>query len=50
VDKSQIGAENRGAGLGLAIAREIVQAHQGEIFAYSNRGDGSVFVVKLPFA
>ena len=36
-----------GAGLGLAIAREIVEAHGGSITANSNR-EATVFTVKLP--
>jgi signal transduction histidine kinase len=35
-----------GAGLGLAIAREIVQAHGGQI--YLRGGQGSTFVLTLP--
>jgi two-component system OmpR family sensor kinase len=37
-----------GAGLGLAIAREIVQAHGGRIWAESVEGLGSRFTVELP--
>lgn len=38
-----------GGGLGLAIARGLVEAHQGEI-AVSNTDDGCRFVVRLPVA
>jgi PAS domain S-box-containing protein len=38
----------RGIGLGLAICREIVEAHGGEIEAESHIGKGSVFRVTLP--
>ncbi len=44
-DKARSGGEN--AGLGLAIAGEIVRAHGGDITAHSIPGKGSVFVVKL---
>lgn len=37
-----------GTGLGLAICRQIVQQHQGHIWAESRLGEGSVFFVTLP--
>ena len=37
-----------GNGLGLAIARNIVQAHKGKIHAESNYGKDATFVVNLP--
>lgn len=40
-------AGDGGAGLGLAIARGIVEAHDGEI-AVSNEGAGCRFVVRIP--
>jgi signal transduction histidine kinase len=36
-----------GAGLGLAIARGIVEAHRGSLIVQSQPGSGSMFVVRL---
>jgi two-component system OmpR family sensor kinase len=54
-DKSRRGDRTRGVGLGLAIAREIIQAHGGSISigdpaASNSSAHGSVFVVKIPLA
>jgi signal transduction histidine kinase len=38
-----------GLGLGLWIARQIVDAHGGRITVESREGEGSTFVVELPF-
>ncbi len=42
------GARVPGAGMGLAIAREIVQAHDGKIWVESRPGQGSEFFFTLP--
>ncbi len=46
----QVGAEARskGAGLGLSIAREIVEAHGGGIEVESTPGRGTTFRISLP--
>jgi signal transduction histidine kinase len=41
-------AGKAGAGLGLAIARQIVLAHGGDIMAKSKLGKGTEFLVRLP--
>ncbi len=38
----------QGTGLGLTIARHIVEAHGGQIWAESRVGEGATFVVRLP--
>ncbi len=48
VDKSRRGGSSRGIGLGLAIARQIIISHNGEIWVTSEPGKGSTFFVRLP--
>lgn len=40
--------KNRGTGLGLPIAKNIVEKHQGSITVSSRPGDGSTFSITLP--
>ena len=40
--------KNRGTGLGLTIAKSIVDKHKGRISVASTPGEGSVFTVLLP--
>ena len=44
----QVGRKKGGAGLGLALCKEIVQLHGGRIGAYSRPGQGTQFYMALP--
>ena len=48
--RSSYEASGTGKGLGLAISREIVRAHGGEIRAESRLGAGATFAFTLPLA
>lgn len=41
-------SEHKGSGLGLSICRAVVEAHNGQIVAHSQLGQGTTFVVTLP--
>ncbi|MFW6104583.1 MAG: ATP-binding protein [Candidatus Bipolaricaulota bacterium] len=49
VDRSR-SRETGGSGLGLTIAREIIEAHGGKIEAESEKGEGTTLVFTLPRA
>ena len=50
VDKSRARSQTRGVGLGLAICKELAEAHGGRIMAESVVGVGTRFSVALPTA
>jgi len=50
VDKSRARSQTSGAGLGLAICKELAEAHSGRITAESVVGVGTKFSVYLPAA
>jgi signal transduction histidine kinase len=47
VDRS-LARHAEGCGLGLSIAKFIIDAHKGSITVSSKPGEGSIFTVKLP--
>lgn len=48
--QGQSGTRTKGSGIGLAIAKEIVEMHGGEIGVQSREGRGTSFRVTLPVA
>lgn len=48
VDKSRTKNKTNGYGLGLAIAKEIIEKHKGSIRVESSIGKGTIFIVEVP--
>jgi len=49
-DDARCRKEGEGAGLGLAICKRIVDAHDGDIWVKSEPGAGAEFFIRLPLA
>ncbi len=47
VDKAR-SRESGGTGLGLSIVHQLVMLHGGNIYAESEEGEGTAFIVELP--
>lgn len=47
VDGSQT-REHEGTGIGLALAKELIELHNGKITVNSKEGEGSEFIIELP--
>jgi two-component system, OmpR family, sensor histidine kinase CiaH len=50
VDQSRTAGAQKGYGLGLAVAKKIIQQHHGAISVKSKEGEGTTFSVTLPLA
>lgn len=46
--RSRFSKDTQGVGLGLPLAKSIIEAHQGSIEVHSRLGHGSVFTVNFP--
>ena len=49
-DDARARKEGEGAGLGLAICKRIVEAHDGEIWLQSQLGEGASFYIGIPLS
>ncbi|WP_238701698.1 sensor histidine kinase [Mariprofundus erugo] len=47
-DDARCRKDGQGAGLGLAICKRIVDAHDGDIWVKSRPGEGAAFFIRLP--
>jgi signal transduction histidine kinase/ligand-binding sensor domain-containing protein/DNA-binding response OmpR family regulator len=42
--------EQEGSGIGLALAKELIELHKGKILVKSNEGNGTEFTVRIPLS
>jgi two-component system phosphate regulon sensor histidine kinase PhoR len=48
VTQQDLAHKAKGSGVGLAIVKHIMDAHQGDISVRSESGKGSTFVLRFP--
>ncbi|HMQ54271.1 MAG TPA: sensor histidine kinase, partial [Anaerolineae bacterium] len=48
--ENEAAGEPKGIGMGLAVVKELVEAHRGRVWAESRVGEGSTFFVALPLS
>lgn len=49
-NKTRQGTSNeKGSGIGLLLCKEFIERHSGKIWAESQEGVGSTFIIKIPF-
>lgn len=47
--RKNLGQNKMGTGIGLSLVKEIVQAHGGNVEVKSREGEGSTFIIRLPY-
>ncbi|MFV0593982.1 MAG: two-component regulator propeller domain-containing protein [Draconibacterium sp.] len=47
--QSEESEQNSGAGIGLALVKELVQLHKGNIYVTSKPGKGAKFTIRIPY-
>ena len=46
--RSRFSKDTQGIGLGLPLAKSIIEAHQGSIEVHSEPGHGTIFTINFP--
>lgn len=46
--RSRFSKDTQGIGLGLPLAKSIIEAHQGSIEVHSELGHGTTFIINFP--
>jgi Histidine kinase-, DNA gyrase B-, and HSP90-like ATPase len=47
--KGARGRTHEGTGIGLALVKELIELHKGKVFVESIFGEGTTFIVQVPF-